>query len=193
MVFHADDIEAALRALRSGGVILYPTDTIWGLGCDALNSAAIKNIYNIKQRTESKSMILGVDAVEMMKHYISPALFDERPIEEMLGKWDKPTTIILEGAINLPPELIAEDGSVAFRILNEPFCLELIKLHGRPIVSTSANLSGEAPPANFSAIGATMLSSVDYVVRYRQLDTRIAKPSKIVRLNTKGEIIVIRE
>ena len=190
--FKKEDLFNALSALKYG-TILYPTDTIWGIGCDAVNAEAVRKIYAIKKRAESKSMILGVDSAAMIQQYVLPEKFDASLIKEIIEKKDRPTTIVLQGAINLPNELIAEDGSAAFRIINEPFCKTLINEWGRPIVSTSANTSGNPSPFNFSEVEPEIRSSVDYIVQYRQLDTSISKPSRIVMLNSRGEVKIIRE
>jgi L-threonylcarbamoyladenylate synthase len=188
-VVFENELETALAVLRNGGVILYPTDTIWGLGCDATNAAAIKKIYQIKQRAESKSLILLIADERDILQYIAapdPAVFD------YIQEQDRPTTIIFDGAIGLPDNLIAEDGTIALRLVQDDFCRHLVRRLRKPIVSTSANLSGEPSPANFSTISVTIKSSVDHIVRWRQTDQQPAKPSRIVRWK-EGEVIVVRE
>ena len=182
------DVEKSLEALDQGGLLLYPTDTVWGLGCDATNATAVKKIYDLKQRTASKSMIvLLADERDILQYVagIDLAVFD------YLDKVSKPTTVIYHGAIGLADNLVNEDGSIAIRIVKEDFCRHLIKRFRKPIVSTSANLSGEPTPRNFAEIPEHIQKAVDYVVEYRQNDHSIAAPSAVVRWEN-GEVTVIR-
>ncbi len=186
-----DDIKNALDVLRKGGVILYPTDTIWGLGCDATNAAAVERIYAIKKRADNKSMLLLADSVNRLFSYV-----DDLPVvaEQLMEIADKPLTVILEGAKNLAENVInQEDGSVGFRVANEEFCQKLIKQFRKPIVSTSANISGEAFPAIFDDISEEIKEAVDYVVQYRQDDISKAKPSGIIKIGKDQSVKVIRE
>lgn len=182
------DVERSLEVLDQGGLILYPTDTVWGIGCDATNAEAVKKIYDLKQRVASKSMIvLLADERDILQYVagIDLAVFD------FLHKVSKPTTVIYNGAIGLADNLVNEDGSIAIRIVKEDFCRHLLKRFRKPIVSTSANLSGEPTPRNFAEIPLHILNAVDYVVEYRQNDHSIAAPSAVVRWEN-GEVTVIR-
>jgi L-threonylcarbamoyladenylate synthase len=184
------DIKKCITILENGGVILYPTDTVWGLGCDATNEKAVAKIYDIKKRIESKSMIaLLPDAGSLMQYVASPP----PNIEELLEPFqDKPTTIIYDDALLIAHNAIAQDGSMAFRICKEEFCYALLKRFRKSIISTSANISGEPTAAIFSAISDDIKNAVDYIVEYRQNDDRIAKPSRILKL-VGEEFVVIRE
>jgi len=184
-----DDIVAAVLVLKKGGVILYPTDTIWGLGCDATNAGAVKKIFEIKQRTDEKSMLVLLDNPEKLNNYV-----DVPEIAwDLIAVTDKPLTIIYPGAINLAENIIAEDNSVGIRITRDEFCCKLIRALGKPIVSTSANISGASWPAVFSKIANSIVQSADYVVKYRQTDNKPGKPSGIIKLGPNGEVKVIRE
>lgn len=187
--FFATEVETALSFLREGGVILYPTDTIWGLGCDAADAEAVKRIYQIKNREDSKSLIILVAEERDILQYVAapdPAVFDF--IEEQ----SRPTTIIFEHAVGLPDNLIAEDGSIAIRIVRDEFCRHLIKRLRRPIVSTSANISGQPSPQNFSEVSDEIKNAVGYVVKWRQNDDTPAQPSQIIKWNNDGTRITIR-
>jgi L-threonylcarbamoyladenylate synthase len=154
----AQEVEAALVVLRNGGVLLYPTDTIWGLGCDATNDNAVQKIYHIKQRNDSKSLIILVaDEREILQYVAAPDL----AVFDFIEQQQKPTTVIFDGAINLPDNLIAEDGSIAIRIVQDNFCRHLIKRLRKPVVSTSANLSGEASPMFYDEISSVIKDSVN--------------------------------
>lgn len=183
-------IERSLRLLRSGGIILYPTDTVWGIGCDATNEEAIDRIFKLKQRADSKSMIILVaDEQAILKFTASPnpAIFN------LLAESDRPTTVIYENALGLPDNLVNADGSIAIRIVKEPFCKAIIKRLGNPLVSTSANISGKPTPHFFSEISDKIKEGVDYIPNYRRDDRSPASPSKIIKLESTGEINVIRE
>lgn len=187
--FFEKQVEKALEVLRNGGVILYPTDTIWGIGCDATNAEAVKRIYRIKDREDSKSLIILAAEERDVLHYVAGpdlAVFDF--IEEQT----RPTTIIFEHAIGLPDNLVAEDGSIAIRIARDEFCRHLIKRLRKPIVSTSANISGRPSPKNFSEVSPEIKNAVDHVVEWRQQDTSIAQPSQIIKWNNDGSHVVIR-
>jgi L-threonylcarbamoyladenylate synthase len=185
-----NDIVQCLEKLRNGGTILYPTDTIWGIGCDATNEEAVKKIYKIKQRPESKSMIVLLADPRDINRYIS---MPQPYIFEFLQKLVQPTTIIYEGAVGLAENLIAADGSIGIRVVKDDFCRHLIKRFGKPLVSTSANISGKEAPANFKTISDQVLKAVDYVVKYRQWDERPASPSAVVRFNRNGEVQFLRK
>jgi L-threonylcarbamoyladenylate synthase len=183
-----NDIEQCLQVLKSGGTILYPTDTIWGIGCDATNGAAVKKIFDLKRRSDEKAMIVLVsDEKEILRYVTAPDL----KLFDYLEAVSKPTTVIYKGAIGLADNLIGKDGSIAIRICREEFCRHLIKRFRKPIVSTSANISGQDFPQNFSTIDAEIKKSVDYIVSYRQTDNTIAEPSALIKWE-KGAAIVIR-
>lgn len=184
-----DDIKKAVEVMKKGGVILYPTDTVWGIGCDATNAEAVARIYKIKRREESKAMICLVDCDNRIQRYV-------RNVPEVA--WDvmnlatKPTTVILDGANGLAPNLIAEDGSIAMRITQEEFSKELCYRMQKPIVSTSANISGEPAAQNYRDISEEILSQVDYVCFARRNEHKPHTPSSIIRLRPDGEVTIIR-
>lgn len=184
------DIDKATDVLLAGGVLLYPTDTVWGLGCDATNDDAVAKIYKIKKRKESKSLIVLVaDEAELIRYvHTLPDLIRKR-----IETSDKPVTVVYSKAQGLAKSVLAADGSVAIRIVKDEFCKTLIKKLGKPIVSTSANKSGEKAPAIFSEITKEIIAKVDYVVKWRQNDTNKSQPSAIIRLSSSGEIEIIRE
>lgn len=188
-MFEKEDLRNALQVLRDGGVILYPTDTVWGLGCDATNTEAVQKIFDLKQRADSKSMLVLMENPNMLRSYIREV---PEIAWELIEVTDKPLTIIYPGAKNLAPNLVAEDGSVGIRITTETFTEHLIQQFRRPVVSTSANLSGKPTPQNFAEIEEEILKAVDYVVQYRQEDTAKSKPSSIIKLGIGGQIQIIR-
>ncbi len=184
-----DDIKAALDVLQKGGVILYPTDTIWGLGCDACNEEAVKRIYAIKKRIDSKSMLVLMENAALLERYVAEV---PEIAYDLIELSEKPLTIIYDGAKNLAKNLIAEDGSIGIRLTTEAFSGDLIRRFKRPVVSTSANISGKPSPACFDEIEQEIIDAVDYVVKYRQDDTSKAVPSSIMKLGRGGEIKIIR-
>ena len=189
-----EDIRQAVETMRKGGVILYPTDTVWGIGCDATNAQAVKRVYEIKQRDDSKALICLVDSDARMQRYFRQVPDVAWQLIDSLKESDaKPTTLILDDAVNLAENLIAEDGSVGIRITNEPFSKELCFRFQKAIVSTSANVSGEPSPANFNQISKEIKDSVDYIVGCRRDEKIEAKPSSIVKLGVNGEIKIIRK
>lgn len=176
--------------MNEGGVILYPTDTIWGIGCDATNEEAVRRVYEIKQRSDSKAMLVLVDSPVKVDFYVQ----DVPEIAwDLIEVADKPLTIIYSGARNLAPNLIAEDGSVGIRVTNEEFSKRLCQQFRKAIVSTSANISGQPSPANYTEITEELKSMVDYVVGYRQEEMGHPKPSSIIKLGKGGVIKIIRE
>lgn len=185
-----EEIKKACEVMQAGGVILYPTDTIWGLGCDATNEAAVKRVYEIKKRVDSKAMIVLIDRDVKLQFYV-----DEVPeiAYDLIEYSDKPLTIIYDGARNLAPNLMAEDRSIGIRITKEEFSSKLCERFKKAIVSTSANISGEPSPANFDEVSEEIKKSVDYIVNYRQDDLTKAKPSGIIKLGRNCEVKVIRE
>jgi Sua5/YciO/YrdC/YwlC family protein len=184
-----EDLVQSLSTLRSGGVILYPTDTIWGLGCDATDEAAVKRIFDLKQRNESKSLVILVADVRDLVKYLSQPPPD---IADTIAAFDRPTTVIYEGALHLAPNVIAEDGTVAIRVVKEPFCRHLIKRFRKPIVSTSANISGAPSPATFLDVTDEIKQGVDYTVSHRQHEIAIRQPSRIVRIQPDGKLEILR-
>ena len=189
MVDFEDDIKRCMQVLAAGGVILYPTDTIWGLGCDALNAAAVDAVFAIKQRPKEKSMIvLLAEARDVLQYVAAP----HPDIIDLLSQFTQPTTVVYEHALEFPENVVHADGSVAIRVTNDPFCKALIKRYRRPIISTSANISGAPPPHFFKEIDPALVNAADYVVRFRQDDTTPRTPSRIVRISDEGEIISLR-
>lgn len=184
------EVENAIKVLEKGGVILYPTDTIWGIGCDATNKFAVEKIYHIKRREKNKSMIVLLDSIDQLNNYVNniPSI-----AYEMIAKAERPITIIYPEAKNLAENIIASDGSIAIRIPDNKFCQQLIKIYGKPIISTSANFSGEPSAVNFINISVNLLSQMDYIVQLNQNIIIQTKPSRIVKLNSNGSFIVIRE
>lgn len=186
----AEDIKTAVQTLRRGGLILYPTDTIWGIGCDASNEEAVRRIFQLKQREDSKAMICLVDNANRMQRYL-------RQVPDVA--WDlvefaeKPLTLILDGAVNLAPSLIAEDGSVGIRVTRENVSHELCYRYERAIVSTSANISGAPSPSCFAEISEEIKKGVDYIMLSRQNDLSKSKPSQIIKLGLDGQIQIIRK
>ncbi|MDQ2180327.1 L-threonylcarbamoyladenylate synthase [Marinifilum sp. D714] len=185
-----NDINKALEVLKSGGVILYPTDTIWGIGCDATNADAVKRVYEIKQREDCKAMLVLMENPNRLNSYV-----DEVPeiAWDLIDVNDKPMTLIYPGAKNLAPNLINSDGTIGIRITNEEFTQNLIQRFKKPIVSTSANISGDPSPANFDEINETLKELVDYIVEYRQDDLEKASASSIIKIGVGGEIQILRK
>ena len=190
-----DDIRQAVETMRKGGVILYPTDTVWGIGCDATNAEAVKRVYEIKQREDSKALICLVDSDARMQRYFRNVPDVAWQLIDSLKEAPdaKPTTLILDGAINLAPNLIAEDGSLGIRITNEPFSKELCFRFQKAIVSTSANISGEPAAQNYCDIDPRILEAVDYVCWSRRQEHQPHTPSSIIKLKENGEVTVIRK
>ena len=176
--------------MSRGGVILYPTDTIWGIGCDATNEEAVRRVYEIKHRADSKAMLVLVDSPVKVDFYVSDVPDVAWNLIELTTK---PLTIIYSGARNLAPNLLAEDGSVGIRVTQETFSMQLCRQFRKAIVSTSANISGQPSPASFSEISEDIKRAVDYIVNYRQEETGHPKPSSIIKLGQGGVINIIRE
>lgn len=184
-----EDIKKACEVMRAGGIILYPTDTIWGIGCDATNEEAVRKVYDLKQRADNKAMLVLTDSDAKLPAYVS----DIPEIAwDLIKISDKPLTIIYSGAKNLALDLLGEDGSVGIRVTNEEFSRKLCEQFRKPLVSTSANVSSEPSPANFGEISDTIKNGVDYIVGYRQDDRSKAQPSSIIKLGAGGIIQVIR-
>ncbi len=185
-----EDIQQCLEVLRKGGIILYPTDTIWGIGCDARNEKAVQRVFDIKKRSDSKSLIVLVDHENQLNKYVRevPAV-----AWDLIEFAEDPLTIIYDNAGSLAPNVLADDGSLGIRVCKDEFCKKLIHKLGRPLVSTSANVSGEPAPENFSQISDDIRNNVDYVVKWRQDERKRSQPSKIIKLKTNGEIKIIRK
>ncbi len=184
-----EEVNNALEVLRSGGIILYPTDTVWGIGCDATNATAISRIYALKQRADSKSMIILLpEAKDVFKYTANP----NPDIVAMLKQFDRPTTVIYTQALDLPDNLVGSDGSIAIRITKDPFCKMLLKRLKLPLVSTSANISGRASAASFKDMDPVIKQGVDYIVKWRQEEDQLITPSRIIRLKEDGTVEVIR-
>lgn len=185
-----EDIKNAVEVLRKGGTILYPTDTVWGIGCDATNAEAVRKVYDIKHRDDSKAMICLVDNENRLARYV-------RNVPDVA--WDifelatKPTTVILDGAVNLAPNLIADDGSIALRVTQEEFSKQLCYRFQKALVSTSANISGEPAAQNYRDISEEILNAVDYVCWSRRQEHQPHAPSSIIKLSSSGEVKIIRK
>jgi L-threonylcarbamoyladenylate synthase len=190
-VIAEDDITRSVEVLRSGGVILYPTDTIWGLGCDPSNDEAVGKIFRLKRRPAEKSMIILVDSIAMLERYTSGI---HEVVYEIIEAEVNPLTLVLPAAGSmLCQSVISADGFVAVRICRDMFCSSLIGRFRKPLVSTSANLSGDPPPAVFSEISAEIVTGADYVVNHRRNDTRRAKPSPVLKIDESGVIRILRQ
>lgn len=185
-----EDLIKAVEVLRTGGVILYPTDTIWGIGCDATNPVAVKRIYEIKKRQDTKSMLVLMENPNLLNSYVAEV---PEIAWDLIEVADSPLTIIYPGAKNLASNLLAQDGSIGIRITNEAFTQQLIQRFRKPVVSTSANITGQKSPQNFDEISDEIIQSVDYVVKFRQDDFSKSAPSSIIKLGTGGQIEIIRK
>jgi len=185
-----NDIQKSLKVLEEGGTLLYPTDTIWGIGCDATNTKAVEKIFTIKSRAEAKSLIILIDHIDKLSTYIEKV---PDITADLLASISNPVTIIYSNARKLAANVIASDGTVAIRVVKDDFCTELIRRFGKPIVSTSANISGFEAPVVFSQIVDEIKNSVDYVVVYKQDYFTRVKPSTIIRLRDDGMYTIIRD
>lgn len=184
-----EDLKKACEVMAAGGIILYPTDTIWGIGCDATNEKAVQRVYELKRRADNKAMLVLMDSEAKLDRYVS----DVPDIAwNLISVSDKPLTIIYSNAKNLATNLLGTDGSVGIRITNEEFSKKLCERFRKPLVSTSANVSGEPSPANFSEVSEVIKEGVDYIVNYRQDDMSKAAPSSIIKLGAGGLVQVIR-
>ncbi|QZT35610.1 threonylcarbamoyl-AMP synthase [Halosquirtibacter xylanolyticus] len=190
MRYEREDINKAIEVIKAGGIILYPTDTVWGIGCDATNEEAVRKIYELKKRADSKSMLVLMENPGLIDRYV-----DQMPevAWELIEVSDKPLTIIYPNAKNLAANLIPEEKTVGIRITSEKFTSDLIRRMRKPLVSTSANISGEPTPANFDEISDEIKSGVDYVVQYRQDDTEKKQSSSIILLGAGGQIEILRK
>jgi L-threonylcarbamoyladenylate synthase len=185
-----EDLKNSLKVLREGGVILYPTDTVWGLGCDATSVSAVEKIYKIKSREETKSLIILVDGPGMLERYVKDI---PEVVFQITEVSDSPLTIIYPAGKNLAQGVCSEDGSVGIRISNDDFCSELIRRFRKPVVSTSANISGRPSPSNFDGIGETIKAAADYVVKYRQDDRRKYSVSPVIKVEKNNVFKIIRK
>ncbi|MBP9987230.1 MAG: threonylcarbamoyl-AMP synthase [Bacteroidales bacterium] len=184
------EVEGAAKALRNGDIILYPTDTVWGIGCDATLDSAVERVFEIKQRSDSKSLIILVSDLDMLAKYVK----EIPPMAlELIEVNDRPMTIIYPQGVGLSAKVIAEDGSVAIRIPKNDFCVEMIRKFGKPVVSTSANISGDETPSCFAEINAEILDSADYVVEPCLEEDSEGRSSQIIKLGMGGEVTIIRE
>ena len=184
------EVEAAVKALASGDIILYPTDTVWGIGCDATRDDAVQRIFNLKQRADSQSVIVLVSDPDMLCKYVRQI---PQIAVDLLEVNDKPMTIIYPEGTGLSAKVIADDGSVAIRIPRNEFCVEMIRRLGKPVVSTSANISGEETPSCFAEINAAILDGVEHIVEPSLEETSTGRSSQIIKLGSGGEVKVIRE
>lgn len=184
-----EDIQKAVEVLKDGGTILYPTDTIWGIGCDATNARAVEKVYRIKKRLEHKSLIILVDGLDMLRQYVASV---PEMAADMIESIREPLTIIYDKGCNLAKNVPAADGSIAIRIPRDTFLIELIRTFGKPITSSSANLSGGANPISYSRIDAEIREAVDYICTTNQQSFHMARPSTIIRIDAEGQIQIIR-
>ena len=186
---YREDINKAIDVMNKGGVVLYPTDTIWGIGCDATNEEAVKRVFEIKHRNDAKALITLIDSEAKLEAYVENV---PEVAWQLIEVAERPLTIIYDGARNLAPNLLAEDGSVGIRITREEFSKNLCMRMRRPIVSTSANISGEPSPQSFADISSEILSAVDYVCTSRREEKQNPPASNIIKLGAGGEVKVIR-
>ena len=193
--YDREDLQEALRVLREGGIIVYPTDTVWGIGCDATNEAAVAKIYALKQREDSKSMLVLLDSAAKLDYYVDVPEAAEMLLETINDQMvnAKPLTLIYPNARHLAPNLIAEDGSIGIRITNEAFSKALCAQLKHPVVSTSANISGHPTAHFFHEIEEAILNGADYVCRFRREDETPHEPSAIIKVNNDGTFVIIRE
>ncbi len=187
---YRDDIKNALKVLRDGGVILYPTDTVWGLGCDATRAEAVRRIYDIKKRADSKSLIVLVNSVTMLSRYVDNPPDIALELAEMA---EKPLTVVYDRGRGLAEGVTSDDGSVGVRICSDPFCDELLNAFRKPLVSTSANISGSQAPAVFDEISEEIKAAVDYVCVWRQDDRSRAAASSVIKISANGVIKILRQ
>jgi L-threonylcarbamoyladenylate synthase len=190
IMFENEKFEEILTVLKQGGIILYPTDTIWGIGCDATNEAAVEKINHLKNRKNKNGYVVLVDSLETLKNYVSHV---HPRIDTLLHFHERPLTVIYEEGMGLAPSVLGKDGSVGIRIVKDAFCRELIRQLGKPLVATSANITGRDFPSHYGEISSEVLEKVDLVVRYKQDHKEKGEPSVIVRLNETEELDFIRE
>lgn len=184
-----NDIINCLEVLKKGGIILYPTDTVWGIGCDATNDIAVEKIYSLKKRNDEKSMIVLVAGEKDILQYVANP---DLKVFDYLKQVAKPTSVVYENVLGFAHNLVDKNGSIAIRVCREPFCKQLIKRFRKPIVSTSANISGKPTPGIFKDISEEIKNGVDYIVHYRQDDEKISEPSAIIKWNSDGSVKILR-
>ncbi|MFT4666430.1 MAG: L-threonylcarbamoyladenylate synthase [Polaribacter sp.] len=190
LMFGSEPLSDICAVLERGGSILYPTDTIWGVGCDATNASAIEKIYELKQRDPNKPLSLLASSVEMVKQYVEEL---HPRVETLLAHHSRPLTVVYNKAKNLPANLLPDNGSIAIRIATDGFCKTLIEKFGKPIVTTSANLSGEPFPSHFGEVSSAIISGVDYISKSGRQNREPGEPSVIIKVDEKGEIVFLRE
>lgn len=183
------DLEKCLEVLANGGIILYPTDTVWGLGCDATNDQAVQKLINLKGKQEQKGLIVLLSSEREVLHYVANP---DLSVFDYLKKLSKPTTVIYNDGLGVAENVLNSDGSIAIRLPNDVFCRHLVKRFRKPIVSTSANFHGEPTPADFSSINPSLKNLVDYVVQYRQNELKSISSSSIIKWNSNGTATIIR-
>jgi L-threonylcarbamoyladenylate synthase len=189
MIDFEDDIKECIRVLETGGIILYPTDTVWGIGCDALNEQAIDKVFEVKHRPREKSLIvLLADAKDILQYIAAP----HPDIIDIVEQFGTPTTVIYDDPLGFAYNAVSENGTIAIRIPDDPFCTALLKRFRRPIISTSANISGKPTAGIYKDIDPEIVNAVDYVVKYRQNDEELKKPSRLVKINEDGSLLVLR-
>ena len=190
LMFGKDNLETITTTLENSGLILYPTDTIWGIGCDATNEDAVQRIFDLKKRPYDKPFVLLVNSIEMLKNYVEHV---HPRIETLLMHHLQPLTMIYDQAKNLPPISYDLSGSVAIRVVQDSFCKELIGQFGKPLIASSANISDKPFPANFGGISSDVITGVDYVVKWKQSEKKLSQPSVIAKFSEKEELIFLRE
>jgi L-threonylcarbamoyladenylate synthase len=190
LMFGKDNLETITTTLENSGLILYPTDTIWGIGCDATNEDAVQRIFDLKERPYDKPFVLLVNSIEMLKNYVEHV---HPRIETLLMHHLQPLTMIYDRAKNLPPISHDKNGSVAIRVVQDSFCKELIGQFGKPLIASSANINDKPFPANFGGISSDVITGVDYVVKWKQSEKKLGQPSVIAKFSEKEELIFLRE
>jgi len=190
LMFGKDNLETITTTLENSGLILYPTDTIWGIGCDATNEDAVQRIFDLKKRPYDKPFVLLVNSIDMLKNYVEHV---HPRIETLLMHHVKPLTMIYDRAKNLPPISQDKSGSVAIRVVQDSFCKELIGQFGKPLIASSANISDKPFPANFGGISSDVITGVDYVVKWKQGEKKLSQPSVIAKFSEKEELVFLRE
>lgn len=185
-----EEIDAALEVIRKGGLILYPTDTIWGIGCDATNADAVQRIYALKKRADNKSMIVLIEDAARLNRHVKEVPDVAWDLVELA---DQPLTIIYPGAMHLAANVVAEDGSIGIRVCQDEFCRQLIRRFNKPLVSTSANVSGQAHAACFDDISEEIKKGVDYIVNHRRDDKSRRAPSSVIKISLNGQITILRK
>ena len=189
LMFGKDNLETITSTLETGGLILYPTDTIWGIGCDATQPEAVQRIFDLKQRPYEKPFVLLVNSIEMLKNYVEQV---HPRIETLLMHHTQPLTVVYDQAKNLPPISYAKEGSVAVRVVMDSFCKELIGHFGKPLIASSANISDRPFPANFGGISSDVITGVDYVVKWKQGEKKLGQPSVIAKFSENKELVFLR-